>query len=109
MSLDAGDKEATTGMARYIYEQLSSVIEPELRVDLAKAGLSTAQIDAAIEVTRKSWRRQGFAIAAGVIRGLRDSDLLLFLAKLQPALAKSADVPGLKDALSKDTTTGIGD
>lgn len=109
MALDAGNRDATAGMARYIYDQMVAVIEPELRADLARAGLSDAQIRAAVEAARKSWRRQGYTVAAGVIAGIRDSELLLWLARLRRALTALDDVAAIKHAIQGDTTTGTGD
>jgi hypothetical protein len=57
MALIIGDETAGTGMSKAIYDQLRSVLEPEL------GGLS----EAARSQLRQSWQKLAYAIARGVI------------------------------------------
>jgi hypothetical protein len=61
MALTVGNQNATTGMTRDIYEQMRTILEPDL------AGLGEEEI----EPIREGWRKLAFAVATGVITHLR--------------------------------------
>jgi hypothetical protein len=57
MPLIIGDRSASTGMAKAIYDQLRAVMEPGL-----------GELDAsALNAMRESWKKMAFAISKGVI------------------------------------------
>ena len=58
MAITSGDVDATTGMAKAIYDQVSAVLSP----DVPASALSDAQA---------SWKKLSFAIASGVTDALR--------------------------------------
>lgn len=57
MTLEDGNKEATVGMSKAIYDKMKEVIEPDLE-GLTEDNLNTM---------RKSWQEMAYAIATGVI------------------------------------------
>jgi hypothetical protein len=57
MSLSIGNQAATSGMTKAIYDELRSVLEPDL------AGLSEDDLNA----MRESWKKMAYAVAKGVI------------------------------------------
>jgi len=60
MALMIGEPTADTGMSKAVYDQLQSVLEPDL------GGLSTE----ARSQLRESWQKLAYAIARGVIEHL---------------------------------------
>jgi hypothetical protein len=62
MTLSAGDPQATTGMAKAIYDAM----DKELRAVLKKAGVP----DDVIAQMAPSWRSLSFSIASGVVAEL---------------------------------------
>ena len=57
MALIIGDQTAGTGMSKAIYDQLRSVLEPDLK-ELSEEARSQL---------RQSWQKLAYAIASGVI------------------------------------------
>lgn len=58
MALQAGDKDATSGMSQAIYNKINEVLSP----DLDPASLPKVQ---------PSWKKLAFAVASGVIASLK--------------------------------------
>jgi hypothetical protein len=61
MALIPGDETADTGMSKAIYDQLRSVLEPNL------GAISAEQLQA----IQKGWKRLAFAVARGVIEHIK--------------------------------------
>lgn len=57
MALDPGNIEATTGMAKAIFEQLKAALEPDL------AGLEEKDM----EPIRNGWKKMAYAVSRGVV------------------------------------------
>jgi hypothetical protein len=62
MALTIGNKAATTGMSKDIYDTLRTVLEEDLPPDLREDDL---------EAMRESWKKIAFAVATGVIEHIK--------------------------------------
>ena len=63
MALEIGDREATSGMTKAIYDQLKEVMEPDL-------GELTEDV---LSQMRDSWKKMAYAIAKGVVENIKEN------------------------------------
>jgi hypothetical protein len=60
MAMQIGDDQASSGMAKSIYDQMDEVMKPTVP-------------PASLEDARKGWKKLAFAIAAGVVTHLKSN------------------------------------
>jgi hypothetical protein len=62
MALNAGNQDATTGIAKAIYDAMDAALSPPL----VEAGADMTKV-------RDGWKKLSFAVASGVVAGLIDT------------------------------------
>ena len=74
MSLNAGSKNADTGMSLEIYKKLDLYLSPSLQDAVNKAeGKAKTVAQTALNEARKGWQRLAYSIAFGVIEHIKSN------------------------------------
>src|SRR5438105_13698825 len=73
MALDPGNPDAGSGMSGEIYKMLEREMLPSVKEQ--SAGLKPEEIDKMVANLKSSWKKLAFAIASGVIAGLKEMEI----------------------------------
>lgn len=71
MALSIGDKDATRGMTKVIFDAMDAELRPPMEQSLRDTGSPEDEIQKAVIKAQANWRQLSFVIASGLVSSLR--------------------------------------
>lgn len=71
MALNIGDKEATAGMTKVIFDAMDAELRPPMEQSLRDSNSPEDEIQKAVIKAQANWKQLSYVIASGVVSSLR--------------------------------------